>query len=141
MYVFCGRYQRYLEEDIQEANIETMGKEQLDLIKTKCSNPAWFKSLMLKKKVSQLDQEVKEDYVEASKKAVLNYIMLDPEEKERLKILVLPKVWSPLVVRAPVPWHQSFLQARQYCRHNLFALNVVMNKLNALWWRRYNSLR
>ena len=72
-----------------------------------------------------LDQEVKEDYVEASKEAVLNYIMLDQvpflvhpvcmnvtsqEERERLNILVGPKIWGPLVVRAPVPWHQSFLQ-------------------------------
>ena len=44
-------------------------------------------------------------------------------------------------MRAPVPWHQNFLQAKQFCRHNLFPLNTVMNKLNDLWWRRYNSLR
>ena len=105
------RYKRYLAEDIKEENIERMGKEQLELIKAKCNHPAWFKSLMLKKKVgirmtlcvwknstkkekkgclfrqligeylllqvSLLDQEVKEGYVEASKEAVLNYIMLD----------------------------------------------------------------
>ena len=87
---------RYLENDIKEENIETMSREQLDKIKIKC-NPAWFKSLMLKKKVSQLDSEVKEDYLGASKKAILNYIMLDPEESERLQILVAPKMWNPLV--------------------------------------------
>ena len=45
------RYKRYLAEDIKEENIERMGKEQLELIKAKCNHPAWFKSLMLKKKV------------------------------------------------------------------------------------------
>ena len=45
------RYRRYLAEDIKEENIERMGKEQLEVIKAKCNHPAWFKSLMLKKKV------------------------------------------------------------------------------------------
>ena len=77
--------------------------------------------------VGLLDQEVKEGYVAASKEAVLNYIMLNQvpfcyimystlflmwnqEERDRLNILVGPKMWGPRVVRAPVPWHQSFLQ-------------------------------
>ena len=44
---------------------------------------------MLKKKVSSLDEEVKSDYVEASKKAVMDYILLDTEEKKRLEISVI----------------------------------------------------
>ena len=43
---------------------------------------------MLKKKVASLDEEVKDDYVEASKKAVLDYLLLDAEEKKRLDISV-----------------------------------------------------
>ena len=43
---------------------------------------------MLKKKVASLDEEVKDDYVEASKKAVLDYLLLDSEEKKRLDISV-----------------------------------------------------
>ena len=75
------------------------------------------------------------------------------EERTRLDISVRPRPWEPRVVRAPVPWHQSFLQVRggglmvrvvvmlllqasQFCRHNLFSLNTVMVKLNDLWWRR-----
>ena len=93
------------------------------------------------KRVSTLDAEVKHDYIVAAKKSVLDYILLDPEERDRLNISVRPVTWSPRVVRAPVPWHQNYLQARQFCRHNLFSLNTVMNKLNDLWWRRYNNLR
>ena len=56
---------------------------------------------MLKKKVASLDEEVKSDYVEASKKAVMDYILLDPEEKMRLDIsvnihLTLNKCWHSI---------------------------------------------
>ena len=34
------------------------------------------------------------------------------EERSRLDISVRPRPWEPRVVRAPVPWHQSFLQVR-----------------------------
>ena len=37
--------------------------------------------------------------------------------------------------------YSEAFQAKQYCRHNLFCLNTIMIKLNALWWRRYNNLR
>ena len=47
---------------------------------------------MLKKKVASLDEEVKSDYVEASKKAVMDYILLDSEEKKRLDISVIKLV-------------------------------------------------
>ena len=97
--------------------------------------------MMLKKKVSSLEQEVRGDYVVAAKKSILDYILLDQEEKERLEMSVRPEAWEPRVIRAPVPWHQAFLQSRQFCRHNLFSLNTVSIKLNDLWWRRYNNLR
>ena len=90
-------------------------------------NPAWFSSLMLKKRVAALDGEVRADYVTAAKQSVLDYILLEvrevvvvtvmmifcqEEERTRLDISVRPRPWEPRVVRAPVPWHQSFLQVR-----------------------------
>ena len=44
-------------------------------------------------------------------RSVLDYLLLDSEERERLGISVRPGPWEPRVVRAPVPWHQNFLQA------------------------------
>ena len=40
-------------------------------------NPAWFTSLMLKKRVAALDGEVRADYVTAAKQSVLDYILLE----------------------------------------------------------------
>ena len=83
---------------------------------------------MLKKRVAALDGEVRADYVTAAKQSVLDYILLEvrevvvvtvmmmicdqEEERTRLDISVRPRPWEPRVVRAPVPWHQSFLQVR-----------------------------
>ena len=72
---------------------------------------------MLKKRVNALDVEVKNDYVLAAKKSVMDYILLDPEERERLGISVRPESWKSRIVRAPVPWHQNFLQV---CFSKLF---------------------
>ena len=58
-----------------------------EMFRKRC-NQDWFNSLMLKKKVASLDEEVKSDYIDASKKAVLDYILLDSEEKKRLEISV-----------------------------------------------------
>ena len=58
---------------------------------------------MLKKRVAALDAEVKSDYVTAAKRSVLDYLLLDKEERERLGISVRPGPWEPRVVRAPVP--------------------------------------
>ena len=43
-------------------------------------NPAWFTSLMLKKRVAALDGEVRADYVTAAKQSVLDYILLEVRE-------------------------------------------------------------
>ena len=48
----------------------------------------WFTDLMLKKRVAALDAEVKSEYVLASKKAVMDYLLLDQQERSRLNIKV-----------------------------------------------------
>ena len=87
---------------------------------------------MLKKRVSALDGEVRQDYVGASKQAVLDYLLLDPEERERLGIPVRPELWRPRVVRAPVPWHQSFLQVDY--------IAVICTETNSSLTRRLSSV-
>lgn len=39
-------------------------------------------------------------------------------------------------IRAPVPWHQQFLIARQYNTHNLFTTHPVMVDLRRSWNQR-----
>ena len=51
--------------------------------------PGWFNDLMLKSKVSVLHLEVEEQHSEASRKAILDYLLLDPQEQRRLEIQVI----------------------------------------------------
>ena len=37
------------------------------------------------------------------------------------------------VIRAPVPWHQQVLIAREFCRHNLFMTHPVMQDIRNYW--------
>lgn len=41
------------------------------------------------------------------------------------------------IIRAPVPWHQQFLIAREFASHNLFAIHPVARAITRLWESRY----
>ena len=58
------------------------------IIRSLCK-PGWFNDLMLKSKVVGLHQEVQKNHGEASRKAILDYLLLDPEERRRLEIQVM----------------------------------------------------
>ena len=45
------------------------------------------------------------------------------------------------VIRAPVPWHQQFLIAREYASHNLFATHPVALEIRRLWDSKYLAIR
>ena len=57
-------------------------------------------------------------------------------------ILQVPKLsYEPPLIRAPVPWRNSYLISKQFCRHNLFTTNPVMLKLVSVWNNRFSELR
>ncbi|CAB4069328.1 DNAH [Lepeophtheirus salmonis] len=99
-----------------------------------------------KKHVALLFREVDLDYGFAERVSIVNYILLDPKERKRLKISMAPPsgVLSSsckFIIRAPVPWHQSYIISKQYCRHNLFITNPIMQRIKVIWDLRYASLR
>ena len=54
----------------------------------------------------------------------------------------VPKLsYNPPLIRAPVPWRNSYLISKQFCRHNLFITNPVMLKLVSVWNNRFSELR
>lgn len=52
-----------------------------------------------------------------------------------------PKRHYRVVIRAPVPWHQQFLIAREYATHNLFATHPISLELRKLWDAKYNIIQ
>ena len=80
-------------------------------------------------------------YREAERKAIVNYVLLDTAEKLRTGVSEVPSRYKSSIIRAPVPWRQSHLVAKQYCRHNLFTTNPIIVRIRLTWERRYRQLR
>ncbi|CAG7816608.1 unnamed protein product [Allacma fusca] len=75
------------------------------------------------------------------KKAVVDYILLDPEERVRVRVIVVPKVFPKFTIRAPNPWHQNILVCRESIRHSLFITHPVILGIQTLWNTKYHTIR
>ncbi|XP_065540385.1 dynein axonemal heavy chain 3 [Lathamus discolor] len=90
---------------------------------------------------ANLKEEIKADYYINLMKAIVDYILMDPAEKERLLIGSTPRPFPQRVVRAPVPWHSSYIEAKSWNERNLFVVNPLMPTLQQLWLSQYSHLR
>lgn len=55
----------------------------------------------------------------------------------KIAALGYPEPPFSLIIRAPVPWHQQYLIAREFATHNLFATHPVSLELRKLWNSKY----
>ncbi|XP_063993893.1 dynein axonemal heavy chain 3 [Diachasmimorpha longicaudata] len=91
--------------------------------------------------LKELDQEIIEDYKRSVRIAIVHYIVLDEDERERLGVKEIPVEYPVLHIRAPVPWHQSIITATHSNEHNLFITNEILRDIRDLWFSRYSSMR
>ena len=100
-----------------ETNLAKLSKKQLLRIRSRL-RPEWFSNLMMKKLIGSLTEEVSGEYLSAVKRAVVNYVLLDAKERQRVNVHRVPGLsFAGRVIRAPVPWHQSYITANQFCRY------------------------
>lgn len=81
-----------------------------------------------------LESEIIDDYKRSLRSAIVDYILMDSDERKRLSIETVPVEFPVLCVRAPVPWHQSKVAASQSVRHNLFVGNEIVRDIRDLWF-------
>ncbi len=93
-------------------------------------NPSW-KGLR-----EELWDEIQGDYNQSWKKAVVDYILMDSSEMDRLSINSIPHSFRKRVIRAPVPWHDNFSLCREAQTQQLFITNKIMSELQLLWWNK-----
>ena len=93
-------------------------------------NPEW------KEVREKLWKEIQDDYKGSWQKAIVDYVLMDSAEKDRLKIEACPRPYTQRIVRAPVPWHDSFHHAKEAQAHQLFVTNHIMKELHHLWWNK-----
>ena len=111
----CERYWNYVKKDIHEAKMARLGKKQLSRIRMRLRQE-WFQNIMMRKLIGTLTEEVSAEYLSAVKRSVVDYVLLDAGERKRINVHRVPKRFAIRVIRAPVPWHQSFITAKQFCR-------------------------
>ncbi|XP_014255049.1 dynein heavy chain 3, axonemal isoform X1 [Cimex lectularius] len=90
--------------------------------------------------IHKTEQEILEDYYISIGRAIVEYVLLDDEEKERLRIETYPVKFPTIVIRPPVPWRNSFIMAKERIRYNFYCSHPVLQALKNLYTTRYASL-
>ncbi|NXH72361.1 DYH3 protein, partial [Hydrobates tethys] len=134
------RYCYYIYNGVQEDMLAPWDKEVMNVILKHIpthilANPD------LENLLASLKEEIKADYRISLMKAIVDYILLDPAERERLFIGSTPHSFPQRVVRAPVPWHSSYEEVKSWNERNLFIVNPLMPTLQQLWLSQYSHLR
>lgn len=65
---------------------------------------------------------------------LVDYILMDPEEKKRLFIENTPRLFPQRAIRAPVPWHGSYKSAKKWNEEHLHTVNPMVLTLEQLWF-------
>ncbi len=123
-----------------------LGKHESERIQARLLRPEWTANIMMRKLTGRLMSEAGEGHTKAARRAAVDYALMDPEEAARLNVRApararrdAPAAWRS-TVRAPVPWHQGFVTARQFCRHNLFVTNPILLRIQIIWVKRYHDV-
>ena len=122
------RYWYYIEKSIPISAIAPMEISSINAIEANVSK-AFINSEKLQKTRKEVLSEIQQSYDIALRKSIVDYILIDPKERERLSIPVFDIPYTPRVVRAPVPWHDSLISVKRSIEQNLYITNPVMLEL------------
>ncbi|KAK0675118.1 DYH3 protein, partial [Pygoscelis papua] len=134
------RYCYYIYNGVQEDMLAPQDKEVMNVI-LKHIPTRILANPDLENLLASLKEEIKADYHISLMKAIVDYILMDPAERERLFIGSTPRPFPQRVVRAPVPWHSSYEEVKSWNERNLFTVNPLMPTLQQLWLSQYSHLR
>ena len=89
VYCFPQRYKYYIAHGVRVQDIEPMPSNQMNLFYKRVS-PALTANPDYASICSSLETEILSDYQYSLRKAVVDYILIDPDEKKRLNINAVP---------------------------------------------------
>ncbi|XP_053132344.1 dynein axonemal heavy chain 3 isoform X3 [Hemicordylus capensis] len=134
------RYCYYIHRGIRKDMLAPQDKEVMESILKHLSSH-FLINPNLEDLLKSLTQEIQNDYHIWLMKDIVDYILKDPEERKRLFIHSLPRPFPKRVIRAPVPWHQIYQEARAWNESHLFTVNPMMLTLQEIWFSEFSGLR
>ncbi|KNE55583.1 hypothetical protein AMAG_01474 [Allomyces macrogynus ATCC 38327] len=134
------RYWYYVQEGVPESVVSKLDAESVRRIEMALPAPMTdAQTATFDKAVADLLAEVRASYNLAFKKSIVDYILLDADERKRLMIPRVPYPYQPKIARAPFPWHDSVHVTKQFVEANLFITNPVMRQLLVIF-QKYRDL-
>ncbi|KAF5289736.1 hypothetical protein FQA39_LY03653 [Lamprigera yunnana] len=129
----------YLTKGIEDSMLSTFPKHLLQRAKkflaTKFQKLPFYHRYM-----SMFEAEIMDYFRMWMKWNLLKYVIQDPFERDRLKILTFPTEYPIMLVRSPVPWHTSYNLGKQSLEHHLHISNLIVIKLRKLWDKEYFNM-
>nr|XP_060504710.1 dynein axonemal heavy chain 3 isoform X1 [Panthera onca]XP_060504711.1 dynein axonemal heavy chain 3 isoform X1 [Panthera onca] len=134
------RYYYYLTNGIRKDMIAPEEDEVMFRISKLISNTL-LTSPFLAPLMIILVKEKENDYYSSIMKSIVDYILMDPIERKRLFIENIPRMFPQRVIRAPVPWHSVYRNAKKWNEEHLHTVNPMMLSLKELWFTEFKDLR
>ncbi|XP_062999548.1 dynein axonemal heavy chain 3 [Elgaria multicarinata webbii] len=134
------RYCYYIHKGIRKDMLAPQKEEVMDNI-LKHIPSHFLVNPNLEALLNSLKEEIQHDYQIWLMKDIVDYILMDPEERKRLFIYNIPRPFPQRVIRAPVPWHQIYQEVRSWNESHLFTINPMMLTLQHLWFTEFCELR
>nr|KAF6294777.1 hypothetical protein mPipKuh1_003914 [Pipistrellus kuhlii] len=134
------RYEYYLTHGIRKDMIAPEEEEVMVRI-SKLIPSTLLTSSFLEPLLNTLMEEKESYYYNSLMKSILDYILMDPEEKKRLFIESTPRLFPQRAIRAPVPWHGVYKSAKKWNKEHLHTVNPMVLSLEQLWFEEFRDLR
>ncbi|XP_039266483.2 dynein axonemal heavy chain 7-like isoform X2 [Styela clava] len=129
------RYYYYIHNGIDTEHVAPMEDMWLDHVMQMV--PKRLKHLS--DSIETLSDEMREDYLLSVKKAIVDFVLRDPREKEEAAPELPPHREELEVV--PKPWHRSFVSAANSTKDKLNVTNPTMLAVLDLWHVSFGKLR
>ncbi|KAF3429654.1 hypothetical protein E2986_08409 [Frieseomelitta varia] len=138
-----------IEEKVEGILIET-NKKQMESIKQEDHKPIYFKNHCVSD--NDLDYYDNIHLKEARKRIIgrlrkledFNELVMELEIEiidTYKQFLIRPLLEEhPLIIRAPVPWHQYKLTATHFMHYNLFIGNEILRNIQSLYFNKYHDV-